>query len=507
MKFDITDANGKRFSGDTDSLFNITGDFNAEDGMGSQSVTDAALKNRIAVSHKVEYYDMNNNPINVEDVLKDAASGKTKIVAIDADIEATHSGKNHNYCIYYEDSMEKDAESFNNPFDKPMLKNHNQYSGEPIGRIKSAFAGPSKLTDERSAIHVKARITDKDAIHKFLDGRYNTVSIGGSMGTVTCNICGKTILKDGKVKFCGHWRGESYKDQLCYWGVRDIEYNELSVVNCPADDYAQTMKVTVITDSNENKDNKITKKEENGMDGNNTVTDAMANATNDIIDSVLNQNNAQNDGNAPEQAVNTDATETTNVTDNAQDNAETTPEGQGNDSNAEDTANSTNELQTALDSANAEVTRLTAENKSLTDAVAAANASVEKLTADLEASKTECDALHDKCVMLAMANKKHVVDSIIERELACKTLAEDGKQAREEELMKLSMKELNSVKVPENTTDQKQRREMAHVANPTLAVDDKLNGEVAEVTDKADNKDAKKTVDDFANEIVGKLLK
>lgn len=506
MKFNITDANGKNFSGDTESLFHITGDFNAEDSIGGSSVTDSVLKNRVAVSHKVEYCDTKGNPINVEDVLKDNASGKAKIIAIDADIEATHSGKNHNYCIYYEDSMEKDAESFNNPFDKPMLKNHNQLSGEPIGRIKSAFSGPSKLTDERSAIHVKARVTDGDAIKKFLDGRYNTVSIGGSMGTVTCNICGKTILKDGKLKFCGHWRGETYKDQLCYWGVRDIEYNELSVVNCPADDYAQTMKVTVITDSDDIKNNENIKKEENGMNEKNTVTDAMANATNDIVDSILDQNNAQGDENASNQSTGAEAT---NATDNTQEGETATNDGQATDSNETRTTaeNNTDATQAALDSANAEVERLTTENKTLTDNLATANATIEKLTADLEASKTENDSLRDKCVMLAIANKKNVVDSIIAKELAAGTIAEDGKQAREEELMKMSMKELNNVSSSATNNGQKQQRDMATVANPTLAVDDKGKDETVNATDKADNKDAKKTVDDFAKEIVGKLLK
>ena len=59
------------------------------------------------------------------------------------------------------------------------------------------------------------------------------------MGTVTCNICGKTILKDGKFRFCGHMRGETYKDQICYWGAKDIEYHEVSVVNNPADDFVR----------------------------------------------------------------------------------------------------------------------------------------------------------------------------------------------------------------------------------------------------------------------------
>ena len=247
----VKDANGKEFTVNVSKICDINGDLGSDGG--TASITDGRNKNRVAKVHDVEYVDQNGQAIDAMQLLMDMKSGKTNVVALDVEMEATHSGKNHNYCIYYEDSMEKDAESFVNPFKKPMLKNHNDYSGEPLGRITQSWHGPSELTDERSAIHLKARVTDQDAIPKFLDGRYGTVSIGGTMGTVTCNVCGKTILKDGKFNFCGHWRGESYKDQVCYWGARDIEYHEVSTVNNPADDYAQIMKVTVVTDSDERK--------------------------------------------------------------------------------------------------------------------------------------------------------------------------------------------------------------------------------------------------------------
>ena len=278
----VQDANGKQFTLNTSKICDINGDLG--DGS-SASITDG-VKNRVAKVHDIEYVDQNGQVIDNMQLLKDIASGKTTIVALDVEMEATHSGKNHNYCIYYEDSMEKDAESFVNPFKKPMLKNHNDYSGEPLGRITQSWFGPSALTDERSAIHLKARVTDQDAIPKFLDGRYGTVSIGGTMGTVTCNVCGKTILKDGKFKFCGHWRGESYKDQVCYWGAKDIEYHEVSTVNNPADDYAQIMKVTVVTDSSEKKDGKEeTQMGNTGKDS--TQVDAAKKAVCDIIDQML----------------------------------------------------------------------------------------------------------------------------------------------------------------------------------------------------------------------------
>ena len=80
----------------------------------------------------------------------------------------------------------------------------------------------------------------------------------------------------GKFKFCGHWRGETYKDQICYWGAKDIEYHEVSTVNNPADDYAQIMKVTVVTDSDDKKDSK----EDTTMAGTNTDSNKTTNADN-----------------------------------------------------------------------------------------------------------------------------------------------------------------------------------------------------------------------------------
>ena len=98
-----------------------------------------------------------------------------------------------------------------------------------------------------------------------------------------------------------------------------------------------------------------------------------------------------------------------------------------------------------------------------------------------------------------------IADSIIEKEIANKTIAEDGKEARKEELMKLSVKELNTL-----TADAKQQtpapREQAQAQNPTLASEDS-NGTPADTNKTADNSKAKRTVDDFANEIVGKLIK
>lgn len=483
----ITDANGKVFSIDTSKICDINGDLGDK---ASASITDS-VKNRVQKIHDVEYVDQNGEAIDSMQLLKDMASGKTNVLALDVEMEATHSGKNHNYCVYYEDSMEKDAESFVNPFKKPVLKNHDGYSGEPLGRITQSWFGPSALTDERSAIHLKTRITDQDAIPKFLDGRYGTVSIGGTMGTVTCNICGKTILKDGKFKFCGHWRGESYKDQVCYWGAKDIEYHEVSTVNNPADDYAQIMKVTVVTDSDDKKDSK----EDNKMAETNTDNKNAENVKNticDMIDQLLGNSAAS----TSDSSNNDDKTEGSSVA-----NAD-------NDNNAAKTDDSVNEeinqLKQQLADANEKVSNLEKEINETKDALT-------KAQEDLATVQTEANDMKEKCMTLATANKELVADSIIAKEIASGSLAEENKDSRKEELVSKSMKELNELQKENKADDGKQVREPAQVANPTLANPDKdtndSNGS-ADVNKKpTDNNNAKKTVDDFANDIVGKLLK
>lgn len=483
----VTDANGKNFSVDVSKICDINGDLGDK---ASASITDST-KNRVQKVHDVEFVDQNGKAIDSMQLLKDMASGKTQVLALDVEMEATHSGKNHNYCIYYEDSMEKDAESFVNPFKKPMLKNHNDYSGEPLGRITQSWFGPSQLTDERSAIHLKARVTDQDAIPKFLDGRYGTVSIGGTMGTVTCNVCGKTILKDGKFKFCGHWRGESYKDQVCYWGAKDIEYHEVSTVNNPADDYAQIMKVTVVTDSDDKKDSK----EESTMAGTNTdnkKAEDVKKTVCDMIDQLLGNGaaastsdssatpNDNNDGADEQPAIATDA------------------EQPKDDAQVAD-SQELEQLKQQLADANEKVSSLETELTETKDALA-------KAQEDLTAAQTEATDMKDKCMALATANKELVADSIIAKELVGGKVTEETKDARKDELMAKSMKEL--AELQKDSVEEKAPRTPAQVTSPVKVDDNNGDNGNADVNkETTDNNAAKKTVDDFAKDIVGKLFK
>lgn len=497
----IKDANGKEFSIDLTKISDINGDL----GNKVPAQISDANSQMLACVHDMEIVDSRGKAIDSAQLIKDMASGKTNVTSIDVEMEATHSGRNLNYCIYYEDSMEKDAETFMNPYHKPILKNHNDYSGEPLGRIKQAVFGPSALTDERSAIHLTAHVTDQDAIPKFIDGRYATVSIGGSMGTVTCNICGKTILKDGKFKWCGHWRGETYKDNVCYWGARDITYHEVSTVNNPADVFAQVMKITVHTDSDDNNDNNSSdsnnnSKEESTMAGTTTNSNATDAATAkksvcDIIDQLLTGSATPAAAASDNNQTATDGADT--ATPPATDTA--TADSATGAADAEDSA----KLKKDLADAQAKITDLETQ-------LADSKKNLETAQKEAKDAKDQADSLQDKCIALATANKELVADSIMSKE---KFKDDAAKDERKKELMAMSMKDLNKL-TEEGTASDSQQRTPGTVSNPTMAGEDPVkdaNGAgdsapAATDSNKENNKPVK-TVEDFAQDIVGKLLR
>lgn len=262
----IQDDNNQMLNLDFDKVTSIIEDCSQE--------TYHYAKDKVKLlGHKVSIQDSVGNNINVQKYLSSIndSNSSTKVPEyIDVVIEATHDGQNLNCEVYHAESMEKDCNTFTQNYNKPMLLNHNTRNCSPVGRIQESTAKPSVIVANKTAVSVTARIYDQDAIIKILDGRYNTVSIGGNASTITCNYCGATIVKDGKFQFCGHYRGNSYKDQqgvekLCTWSFEDIVYQELSFVNCPADVYAQVVNIKIPseelndfkTQDSDNNDSKI----------------------------------------------------------------------------------------------------------------------------------------------------------------------------------------------------------------------------------------------------------
>lgn len=167
-------------------------------------------------------------------------------------IEAIHAGPTKNNTFYQKEKLKGDSMiesgvySWTHPYDKPMLTHHNQGSGEPIGRVVEARYAQQTSSD-REGIIVVAKITDPEAIEKVLDGRYQTVSIGGETDGATCSICGQELTEG----MCDHIRGEEYEGRKCYWILNNIWFKELSFVNVPADTDAKVVDVGVPMESKE----------------------------------------------------------------------------------------------------------------------------------------------------------------------------------------------------------------------------------------------------------------
>mgnify|MGYP006291665523 CR=1 FL=1 len=156
-------------------------------------------------------------------------------------IEAIHNGLTRNKTFYLSDKLRgtehemSGIHSWTHPYEKPVLKNHD-LDTEPLGRVERAyFVQSSEKLAKKSAVVVIPRITDPVAIEKFLDGRYQTVSIGANTDSVVCSVCGTDLLNE---EFCGHQRGETYDGVEAHWIIGEVWFDEISVVNQPSDIYA-----------------------------------------------------------------------------------------------------------------------------------------------------------------------------------------------------------------------------------------------------------------------------
>ena len=185
-------------------------------------------------------------------------------------IEATHAGiVNSNSFFYLPKGMKNGAKTFTTPYPKPVMVAHDQ-DKDPVGRISKAkyIDYPEVIADFKDAknpgdvvdqvidftksktfkakdfkglghIELIADITDSDAIAKVLDKRYLTVSIGGNVDSAICSICATDKMnEDESVPYedrCNHWRGETYDGEKAFLIGGNMEFNEVSYVNTPAD--------------------------------------------------------------------------------------------------------------------------------------------------------------------------------------------------------------------------------------------------------------------------------
>lgn len=314
--------------------------------------------------------DENGQPILFTDSANATLPSKILVV-----VESTHTGLNRNKVEYTMHGLESSASSWTDNYEKPVLLNHNPYS-DNIGRVKQAEYCQSVIDCSKYCIKLTLEITNKDAIERFLDGRYKTFSIGGYTDSAKCSICGKDQITDG---WCGHRRGKNYDGKECYWTLGKMEYDEISVVNCPADVNAQAIDIKVI--SGEPQKDDFTEEQPN------SVTDML-----DDIDGLLNDKN--NDG--------ADEGERQGTDDNGSqaDNSDKTED--NNDPQEDQVA----ELQRQIDA-------LTAENTNLKEKAQLDNVTILELTTKVEASDNAKEDAEQK-LQIALDEKTILVKQNVE---------------------------------------------------------------------------------------------
>ena len=192
------------------------------------------------------FQDENGQPLAITDAAGSTLPNKLVVV-----VESTHTGVNRNKVEYTMNGLENSVSSWTDNYNKPVLLNHNPYS-DNIGRVKKAEYCQSVIDSSKYCIKLTLEITNQAAIERFLDGRYKTFSIGGYTDSAKCSICGKDQMTDG---WCGHQRGKKYDGKECYWTLGNMEYDEISVVNCPADPHAQAIDVKIIANEPQQNDN------------------------------------------------------------------------------------------------------------------------------------------------------------------------------------------------------------------------------------------------------------
>lgn len=209
----------------------------------------------------------------IQQRISDSLSNGSKVKSITVKMEATHSGRpNGNSWIYTPRGMAEGYGSFVSPVFKPVTEEHRPDS-RTLGRVisskyvkyenfsdsfntlspveylnKAKELGLDKKYRERGYkglghIELVAKITDKEAIDKILDGEFGFVSVDGRVQDAYCSICSTKVNSPNR---CEHRRGVKYGNEKCYYVGGKMHFDHISYVATPADSNAVA---TLIRDS------------------------------------------------------------------------------------------------------------------------------------------------------------------------------------------------------------------------------------------------------------------
>lgn len=210
---------------------------------------------------------------DIQQRISDSLSNGAKVKSITVKMEATHSGRpNGNNWIYTPRGMAEGYRSFVSPVFKPVTEEHNPDS-RILGRVVSSkYVKYENFSDSFNSLspveylskakqlgldkqykgkgykglgHIEliAKITDKEAIDKILDGEFGFVSVDGRVEEAYCSICSTKVNSPNR---CDHRRGVKYGNEKCYYVGGKMHFDHISYVATPADSNAVA---TLIRDS------------------------------------------------------------------------------------------------------------------------------------------------------------------------------------------------------------------------------------------------------------------
>lgn len=424
------------------------------------------------VAQVVNISDSNGQVIQISDAAGN--KGKQLPSKINVTLEATHTGVNRNKVNYAYDKLERSVDSWTENYNKPVLLNHDS-SSDPLGRVLNGEFKQSAINPGKHCIQLSVEITNKDAIERFLDGRYRTFSIGGYTDSAVCSICGKDLMQDG---YCGHQRGKKYDGKECYWNLGTMEYDEISVVNCPADVHAQALTVqtfnedgqadavidlgVVVTDSENNAGTKVT----DGVDP--TILDN--------IDGIVgNQDGTEPPTNDPVPPVAdntpTEPTEPTQPTEPTE-----PPTGEQGDK--------VKELEDKIKALEEDKVNLTEQLAAKDGVIAQKDIEIETLSterdsvkAELEVANTESKGLMDKNVSLAKATLQIMASNVANLQIALGDKTLEDKEGLVKEYSTYTSKRLNDMILELVKPEKITQRKIVLATNPGVISDgDTIDG-------------------------------
>ena len=161
------------------------------------------------------------------------------------EIEGIHAAPfaTRNYTRYTPKCLKNSIPTWTNPYYRPLIKHHNEESGDIIGRIIEATYVNKNTLSGTPAIKFTVNVPDEKAKQDISNGLLSTTSIGVIAHDVKCSICGKPVID--AITGCeeGHQRGVTYEtdrgQEICYWDIDEMEAKELSFVVVPSDMYSQ----------------------------------------------------------------------------------------------------------------------------------------------------------------------------------------------------------------------------------------------------------------------------